>query len=253
MLADSYRPLIALQLKDKEIEQKKKPGRAVERPALRGASAPELPQPARRSSAAWGTRFPGRTPRSALPGCLSARPRRTELGFQPAGREQAPDAPRGSPGCRTRPAAAPALQAASPEGAGGTPPRCSREHRKSRQRCHSKKAAGRREGGGLERGCRSWGGAAGAAGGQRPPESGPRPFLGCRLPGKQRVNDRVRSLAKLRPLRAGGSSRDPTARSGEGTSPPARGDTGRDPRPRAGISGGGLGLAAARSAAALRD
>lgn len=112
---------------------------------------------------------------------------------------------------------------------GGTPPRCSREHRKSRQRCRSKKAAGRRESGGREGGCRSRGGAAGAAGGQHLPESGPRPFLGCRLPGKQRVNDRVRSLAKLRPLRAGGSSRDPTARSGEGTSPPSPRGHGQGP------------------------
>lgn len=95
--------------------------------------------------------------------------------------------------------------------------------------------------------------AAGAPGGQRPPESGPRPFLRHRPPGKQRVNDRVKSLTDLRPLRAGSSARDATARSGEGTSPPARGDTGRDPRTRAGISGGGSGLAAARSAAPLRD
>lgn len=45
--------------------------------------------------------------------------------------------------------------------------------------------------------------AAGAPGGERPPESGPRPFLRRRPPGKQRVNDRVRSLTDLRPLRGG--------------------------------------------------
>lgn len=93
MLADSYRPLIALQLKDKEAERKKKRRERQSDPRYAVDRRLSSRSQRARSIADWGTTFPGPTPHYSLPGCVSARPPRTDLGFQPAGRKQLPEAP----------------------------------------------------------------------------------------------------------------------------------------------------------------